>query len=395
MQLPTRAVLAAASFFVALAGSSCQGVRPAARPAMNPGPEATAAVTVIRTYPSALLPPVADPYLFYWDFGPGPDCAGCVANAQGATEASGPALVARGRLPIYWSYGPQWPEGKSREQFIRYYLHVIEPFRAYMVDEWQKPGPGVSRDDPLSFLNPFGIAGAIEGIRAAKKRSPGSLVLIAWRGEDSLLPLVRSGDVDFLLIEAYSHLPRTVPLRWAIDVPGVDARIAKARSWGAIERTIPWLGQIHAAQLYHAGRILDAAELERQIRHYRQVAPEMPGVAFFGNTNPPLADAADALCRKYFVDLAPSVRIEDPPAGAVLGRGRHTVTIAAWGQGGREISSYRGFIDNRLVYEGSGRMFSWDFTREAAGAHYLTVHAIDGEWNRSAAQIKVEVRPSP
>ena len=347
---------------------------------------------VIRVLPSALLPPVSNPYLFYWDFGPAPSFLGSVANAQGAgNETQAAEHEKAGRLPVIWTYGPEWPCGKTKEDFIKYYLSVIQPNRAHLVDEWQSARLGVPIGNPLSLFDPFGIRGAIEGIDQAKKRSQGAFILVAWRGEDSLLPLVEKGDVDCLLIEAYSHLSKTQPQFWAIRIPSVDARIAKARSWGIIDRTIPWLGEIRSTDEYVPGHALTAAELEVQIRHYRETAPEMPGVAFYGNSNPDLARAADALCKKYFVDPAPEVAILSPAGGAVLSPTSQIVKAAASPKGGRTVREYRGFIDNRLVYIGSDSVFSWDFSRETRGPHYLTVHAVDDNWNRGAAQVRIGI----
>ncbi len=41
-----------------------------------------AAQKVLRWYPSALLPPVSDPYIIYWDFGEPPAFNGSATNAS-------------------------------------------------------------------------------------------------------------------------------------------------------------------------------------------------------------------------------------------------------------------------------------------------------------------------
>jgi len=53
------------------------------------------------------------------------------------------------------------------------------------------------------------------------------------------------------------------------------------------------------------------------------------------------------------------------------------------------VVTYRWFIDNRLVSETESPQYVWDLRGEAVGRHYVTVHAIDDGWNRSAAQILV------
>jgi len=213
---------------------------------------------------------------------------------------------------------------------------------------------------------------------------------VAWRGEDSLLPLVRADAVDYLLIEAYTNVMKSIQLRDGISVVGVDQRIAKARSWGVSDRTVPWLGHFVPFDQYHPGHALTVEELESQIRHYRKFAPEMPGLAFFGgDANRVLSKAASELASKYFIDLAPEVTIQRPSYGAALTRAPHLIEAEASAKGGRSVAAYKGFIDNNLVYEGSNPAFTWDFTNEAPGTHIITVQAIDSGWNRAAAQIKI------
>ena len=55
----------------------------------------------------------------------------------------------------------------------------------------------------------------------------------------------------------------------------------------------------------------------------------------------------------------------------------------------QQVVKYRWFIDNRLVAETDTPQYVWDLRGEAAGSHFVTVHATDDGWNRSAAQILV------
>ena len=347
---------------------------------------------VIRVYPSAHLWPVSEPYLFYWELGAAPSYPGSVANAQGVSNGTqAQEQIKKDRMPIQWTYGPEWPYGRTKEAFIKYYSEAIRPYRAQMVDEWQSPKLGAAAGDPLSINDPYGIEGSIEGIALAKKQSPGTLILIAWRGENSLLPLVKKGGVDYILIEGYSNLPKTYPQSWAIDTHGVDARIARARSWGMITHTIPWLGEILANDQYAPGHVLTAQDLAQQIKHYREVAPEMPGLAFYANTNSALAEAADRLCKEYYVDPAPTVSIDRPTEGSTIPRRSQVITASARGKDARGIREYLGFIDNKLVYEGKANHFRWNFVNASPGKHIITVQAIDTGWNRGVKQIEVIV----
>lgn len=349
--------------------------------------------TVLAVYPSAHLPPVSDPYIFYSDSGP-LDYPGTIVNAQGAGDEKRQAKeISLGRLPVFWAYGPEWPYGHNKKDFVDYYLGSIHPKQAVLIDEWQRPQFDLPRGKPLSAADPYGIEGSIQGIAEAKARSPGALVLVAWRGENSLLPLVRKGGVDYILIEAFTNMDKSVPQSWGVSVLQVDYRIWKARSWGMIDRTIPWLGNFFPPDQYRPGHVMTVSDLERQIRHYRKIAPEMPGLAFYaGKENSLLARAASRIARKYFIAPAPTVGILSPQAGAVLTRSPHMITAAARAKDGRKIAEYKGFIDNRLVYVGSQPSFTWDFAGCTPGPHIITVHAIDNGWNRTAAQISITCR---
>lgn len=378
----------AAAVFMA---AGCAGGVPAL-PATDTSPQREALQRVLAVYPSAKLFPVANPYLFYWDYGPPPDFSGAVFDAQGANTPANVADARKlNRLPVHWTFGPQWPGGHSRQDFIDYYLQSLKSSEAVQIAEWQSPDPHAEPGSPLYAKDPYGIEGAIAGLAAAKKADPTSLVIVAWRGENSLLPLIRAGGVDYIAIEAYTNVAKDIPLNWGISVLGVDLRIAKARRWGVLDRTIPWLGHIVPFDQYHRGHELTVADLANQIRHYRAIAPQMPGLAFYGGApNLVLAKAASDLARKYFIDPAPEVAIETPAAGAVISQAPHTITIRAMPKGGRKIIEYKGYIDNELVYVGKHPSFTWDFSYDAPGAHFITVHAIDSGWNRAAAQIRVE-----
>lgn len=366
--------------------TSCAGtVRPPHPPATPPA--GTVLDKVLALYPSAHLPPVSDPYIFYSDSGPLYDYPATVINARGAANR-----MRRGQLPVSWAYGPQWPYGHTKQDFVKYYLGSIHPDQAILIDEWQAPQLGVPKGSPLASSDPYGIEGAVEGIAQATQKYPGSLTLIAWRGENSLLPLVKRHGVGYILIEAYTNMDKSVPRSWSVSTFQVDLRIWKARRWGMITRTIPWLGEFFPPDRYRPGDVLTVKELEGQIRHYREIAPEMPGLAFYaGKKDSVLAHAANELATKYFIEPAPHVSITSPTRGATLSPAPHTIHAKAEAKDGRRISEYKGFIDNALVYVGSRPSFTWDFSKEAAGSHVITIHAIDSGWNRAAAQISVKI----
>ena len=63
----------------------------------------------------------------------------------------------------------------------------------------------------------------------------------------------------------------------------------------------------------------------------------------------------------------------------------------ATAKGNREIAQYRWFIDQRLVAETDQPHYLWDLRGEHPGQHWITVHAVDGGFNRAATQIPVRI----
>ncbi len=354
----------------------------------NPPLPGSAQKTALRYFPSAFMAPVRSPYIFYWDFGTAPNYPGSVTNAIGGGQ---PETQQAGRLTLGWFYGPQDPWLKDEQGFIDYYVNAAKSGTlGVMVDEWQKAEAG---QPPLEPANPFGITGSIKGILAAKKVNPAFYIAVAWRGEDNIEGATKYGEPDLLMIEAYSHVEKIFPREWGTNgsMGSPKARIDTARRLGMVERTIPWLGMILAKENYHPGEPLTASELERQIVELRKYAPEMPGIAFYANGDPLLADAADRLAYKHFVQPAPDVVIKEPGYQQVIKTPHQIITVKATPKDNRTILKYRWFVDNRLLTETTTPEYIWDVRGESAGMHILTAHAIDSSYNRSATQIPVFV----
>jgi hypothetical protein len=352
-----------------------------------PPTPADLAARTLRWYPSAWLPPVRDPYLFMWYFGEFPRYPGAVVNAGG-----GPAEIAqRGMLPLGWFYGPNNPWLKSAQAFVDAYVGAARSGTlGIMVDEWQ---PEDEKQEMLKPGNPYAISGSLEGMVEAKRLNPAMLITVAWRGEETIAPVAGQGLPDFLLIEAYTHLSRKFPREWALDgeLKGLERRIATARRLGLIEQTIPWFGMVLAPEDYHPGERLTPELIDRQLARGREIAPEMPGVAFYANGDNALAIAADQLVRKHFVTPAPEVTLTTPAFQAVLTTSHVTVRASAIGKDKRAVVRYRWFVDNRLLAESCTPSWVWDLRGEIDGPHVVTVHAVDAAWNRAATQMPVTV----
>lgn len=344
----------------------------------------------LRWFPSAVLPPVRDPYIIYWDFGRPPRLPGAASNASGTAGVSVAEGVQQGMLVLNWFYGPQNPWLKNEKGFVDSYVNTARgKTLGIMVDEWQSPKKDAESGSRLHADAPFGITGSIKGMIEAKKVDPSLFIGVAWRGESSIEPATREGAVDLLMIEAYTHVGKRIPVNWGIGMEGIKRRIDFARELGMIERTICWLGHIHKPEEYHEGHVLTPELVAAQVAELRAHAPEMPGIAFYANTDEELARACDRAARKYFIDPAPEVIIVEPSFQDHLTTPHVTIRVEAKSKDEHTISHFRWFIDNRLIAETETPCYVWDLRGENPGHHILTVHAIDNAFNRAATQIRV------
>ena len=338
-----------------------------------------------QSYPSALLPPVREPYIFLWGFGGEmPRHPGAVANAR---DRNNHELAQQGILPLCWFYGPQAP-WKTKEEFLSRYRAVAEgPAFGITVDEWMKRTVG---GHPA-----YKFEGSIEGMALAKRLDPTLYCAVYWRGEDSIAPLIEQGLPDLLIIEGYTHVDRGRPMSHGINIKGIKRRIDKARKLGAIERTIVMLGHILHSENYHDGHVLTPEILRQEVQDLRAYAPEMPGIAFYMAHDPVLTRAADDACREFFVDPAPEVTIQRPAFQQAVKAGAIEVVAKATPKDGRTIRQYGWFLDNRCVAVTETPVFSADLSGLDAGTHFVTVHAMDDGCNRAAAQVSVRVLEGP
>lgn len=348
----------------------------------------------LRWYPSAQLAPVRELYIFYWDFGKGPEFDGAVANAQGVNRhVSWEEVRNKGRLPLRWTYGPQ--QGSSEQEFVDRYVDLMKSGQlGIMVDEWQSPrtirgGKPILPGEPLHPDDPFGITGSIKGMIESKRINPAFFIAVAWRGEDSIQPAVRAGLPDLLLIEGFTHIGKKSSSR--VGMRGIKRRIDKARELDVLDRTICWLGMFRADDDYRNNNRLTPEIFELLVAEIRQYAPEMPGLAFYHNANEKLATACDKITRKYFVEPAPEVSLVSPEAQQTISLDHVVVRAKAIPKNGQTIREYRWFVDNRWVATTAKPIFRWDTRSLENGVHYMTVHAIDSGWNRAAAQVPVIV----
>lgn len=359
----------------------------------RPPSPATIAERTLRWYPSALLPPVSNPYIFYWDFGPAPRFPGGVTNAAGSGSVPPVTAAQRGIMPLSWFYGPQNPWLKTEAAFVDSYVNAARgPTLGIMVDEWQNPRESKNADSPLSIETPFGISGSVKGIIEAKKTAPSLFIAVAWRGEPSIEPMMQHGLPDLLMIEGYTHVSKKLPrASFEVDMAGIKRRVDYSRKLGAIERTICWLGHIRKPEEYHPEHLLTTDIIDSQIAELRRWAPEMPGIAFYGNSDPQLAEQCDRLARRHFVEPAPDLRIVEPSFQESIATPHATIRVATEAKDNRRVVGYRWFIDNRLVARTEQPHYVWDLRGERSGMHFITVHAVDSGFNRSAAQIVVLV----
>ena len=333
----------------------------------------------LRFFPSASLPPVRVPYVFLIFSGPDFNFPGSVLN----TGSNKNFFPSNGKLGLQWFFGPQCRYWKTPQAVIDSYKKIASnpAVLGIHIDEWQ-----------AKKVHQMRIKASIDGIVAAKKLNPALYTVVYWRGEDTIKPLTEYKLPDLLVVEAYSHLRKK--LKWGpINFKRGKKRLDLARKYEMIEQTIVLLGEFFPDS--ELKRAWSSEYLENEVKTYRQLAPEAPGMGIYNsNDNQEMAKLADKYFRKYFVEPAPSVIISAPFAQALISSPHVKVVAKAKPQKANEIIRYDWFIDNRLVAKTKNNKYIWDTRGVQAGKHFITVHAIDSCWNRGSAQITVTVKTS-
>ncbi|WP_176014413.1 Ig-like domain-containing protein [Victivallis sp. Marseille-Q1083] len=341
----------------------------------------------IRHYPSALLPPVSVPYIFHIFNGIPQQHRDSLINS-GDVSGVNPSA---GYLTLSWIYGPNNPYIETEAEFIKCYLDYRDAM-GLQVDEWQgktRLGAEINaQEDPNVVKNNAKIDHSVAGILAAKQARPEQFIAVYWRGEDSIEPLIEAGQPDLLIVECQSHLKNIYNINWGVEPPDMLRRVEYARRLGVIERTIPLIGMFEKTADFHPEKILTAAEVEELIKMFRQAAPEMPGLAFYGGSSPEFMAEAEAIARRYFVAPAPEVIITQPAYGATEQAMKTEFRAEAKARDGRSIQRYDWFIDGDLIQQDVKPQFVIDNRALAPGRHIVTCQAVDSGWNRAAAQLE-------
>ena len=332
----------------------------------------------LALYPSALLPPVRDPYYFVWYGLPREVCRQLTAANMTTYTGMDRWMNARGGIDLAWAEGGPSPWLSSEASWITYYLSTAQGNLGYCMHEWH--------------LEPERQQWAATALREAERMHPESFSAFYFQGQQTMANLAAAGELDLLILEGYTHVTSQFPREgFAIGMDGIKQRIDVARKAGASERLVNMCGHIAPASTYHEGHVLTADIIDRQLRELRTHAPEMPGVGFYYVGGEELALQCDTLARKHFIDPAPEVSFVQPKFAARLNTPHVTLRAQAEPKGNRAVVRYRWFIDNRLVSETKQPQYRWDLRGDRNGLHLITVHAIDNGFNRAASQIPVRV----
>ena len=346
----------------------------------QPPRPARAQERALALYPSALLAPVRDPYYFvFYNVGERHLWRQLRTINMTTYDSHASWLAPRGVMNLSWAEGGPTGWLPDETAYVNYYTTIAkENAVGFCGHESNLQG------DQLDWL--------VRAFREAEQKWPECFSAYYYRGESRMAAAAGHGYLDLLIQEGYTSTHKQFPLRgFAIGLAGIKQRIAVAREHGAIDRQIVMLGHICQHEDYHPGHELTPESLDQLMGELRRYAPEMPGIGFYGAGGKALAIECDRLAHKHFVEPAPELLITQPVFEQTLSAPHVTIRAEAEAKDDRQVTGYRWFIDNRLVAETPEPHFVWDLRGEQPGLHFITVHAIDNAWNRSATQIVVRV----
>ncbi|MBM3474798.1 MAG: hypothetical protein FJX75_16155 [Armatimonadetes bacterium] len=184
----------------------------------------------------------------------------------------------RGAIPCAWRGAVCYKEW-SLEKFVEHYGSS----RCIAIDEIGGPG-----EDTDKFM---------AALREVKKQQPDRFTAVWFMGAHPYWVDV-TDVVDLFIPEVYLNYRGN-------HLGTFDSYIEETRAAGVMDRTVCGLGIniVTDEKTKEVRASPTKADVLRQIRHLKRLAPEMPGVGFFTSDSAAegVAESADELCGEYFV----------------------------------------------------------------------------------------------
>ncbi|MGE9290702.1 MAG: hypothetical protein ACQKBT_06920 [Puniceicoccales bacterium] len=237
-----------------------------------------------------------------------------------------------------------WKKPRTPEQFTEYLEKAADQYGGFVYDELG------GYDDQAFAETP-----SMVGLKNFLENNPKSFSAVYAMGslKPTLLNMVRrerfeheglespeKTGIDLLLVESYFNYQVT-SFNSYTRYKYFDQRIDMARDFDVLEYSIMVLGYagVEDPSIDRNGRgphVVTEYELEDQVRYIRRMAPEMPGIGFYGHPNSKdhmdwegIQAFADELCLKYFVNPVLTIWARDLQMDPVVPEGGDTVTLFA------------------------------------------------------------------
>jgi hypothetical protein len=367
------------------------------------GSDPSAPIVYKPMVPRWQLPPIANPYFIGW-YGAHtpskPRFERALLLESQTMETLAPAE------DLAWWYGRgimgcPWAAGTQVE-----WLNTVDDFVAQFEKAIKARQVGVCLDELVGFdaetqrLRQKGQKRTTSGnpknrrlaeaCRIIKEKHPDFFIAVySHMQSDSMVEAMKAGWIDLNIVMSYMHWPGEPA--WTEEL--ALWRLRNARKAGVMEKTIPCIGIWKAPN-----EVVTLEWIEKWIKYYREHFPQMPGVFFYPHPargvggrsavvtprQHQMVRHCDQLARKYYIDPAPKVSIVTPRDGAIVGCNLHVEASAD-----KAVAKWRLYLGSQMVEENESGKF--DITDVAPGTKILTVHAITGDWLRSATQIQVSV----
>ncbi|MDD5688241.1 MAG: discoidin domain-containing protein [Elusimicrobia bacterium] len=354
------------------------------------------------TYPSPNLAPISSPYFIFW-FREG--------SPEVNTQQPHVTAVDCNQTPSESRYNEMINQGKiamaevllsniSEDAVYNEYKTQADKGFNFSIDELGS-GYYYQQNDPVRYEYGYLNLWAFRSLRKLKQEYP-NLFVQAWT-TFNLSPLAVAGMDVIDIFSPELYINGATSANSYVNVvhnyeTTIDTYVYAATLYGVEGKTV--IGLDAGCWFNNVNTFGTTVQVDARLQYLRSKSPQIAsnGISLFWISNTicpcgnPYRAQFDALMDKNFYKLSPTALINTPANGATVSG---TVTINVTGNvnttTNSPVTSYRYFVDNKLVKISSLSTYSWDTAGYSPGNHIITVHAVSADYMGGAKQITVNI----